>query len=76
MAGALAMPITLPTTQDTLKDWWPAAVAALPNAIRQTANSLVMHVLRGVWLERNSRVFDNRAEIGRASCRERVYVLV
>ena len=30
-------------------------------ATRRAANSLIMLVLRGVWLERNSRVFDNKA---------------
>ncbi|CAM0912886.1 unnamed protein product [Alopecurus aequalis] len=45
--------------QDRLADWWPMAVHDLPAPDQRTANSVIMLVIRSLWLERNARVFDN-----------------
>lgn len=43
-----------------LEEWWPNAVDALPAARRKEANSLIMLILRSIWIERNERVFNDR----------------
>ncbi|CAM0882123.1 unnamed protein product [Alopecurus aequalis] len=44
-----------------LQDWWPDAVQQLPVKERRTANSIILLGIRAIWLERNARVFDNKA---------------
>jgi hypothetical protein len=43
-----------------LEEWWPTAVNALPAARRKEANSLIMLILRSIWIERNERIFNDR----------------
>jgi mannosylglycoprotein endo-beta-mannosidase len=51
----------LPSAASELGVWWPASTAKVATSQRRQANSLILLVLRGIWLERNSRVFDNHA---------------
>ena len=55
--------VSLPVSDATssLATWWPAAVQPLSSKDQKTANSLVMLVLRSLWLERNARVFERNA---------------
>jgi hypothetical protein len=53
--------VPLPTPQATLPAWWPASAAAMTRQDARAFNSLVMLVLRTIWLERNARVFDAKS---------------
>jgi hypothetical protein len=53
--------VPLPTPQATLPAWWPASAAAMTRQDARAFNSLVMLVLRMIWLERNARVFDTKS---------------
>jgi hypothetical protein len=48
----------LPLPDCELEEWWPNVVNSLPAARRKEANSLIMLILRSLWLERNERVFN------------------
>jgi hypothetical protein len=39
-------------------EWWPASVTRFATVERKTANSFIMLVMRSLWLERNTRVFE------------------
>jgi hypothetical protein len=58
MAGAN---VHLPLSSEGIGEWWTQAVLTLPANRRNDANSLIMLVLRALWLERNARVFDAKA---------------
>ncbi|XP_071685489.1 uncharacterized protein [Lolium perenne] len=47
-----------PTPTSTIREWWPQAELATRVADRKTLNSLILLVIRSLWLERNARVFD------------------
>jgi hypothetical protein len=47
-----------PTSLSSLATWWPSTVAGLSRRDSRTANSLIMLIMRSLWLERNARVFD------------------
>lgn len=40
--------------------WWMSVEAAFAHNDRKRVNSLVMLVMRTLWLERNARVFDQK----------------
>ncbi|XP_071685328.1 uncharacterized protein [Lolium perenne] len=50
--------VHLPLPSAGIGDWWPQAVRALPANQRKDSNSMIILVLRALWLERNARVFD------------------
>jgi hypothetical protein len=54
----LGFDIPAPSSNSTLVNWWPDAVANLSRSNRKIANSIIMLTLRALWLERNARVFD------------------
>ncbi|KAM0920400.1 hypothetical protein ACQ4PT_007548 [Festuca glaucescens] len=56
--AALGYNLPLPTVG--LADWWPESVNAMTKRRKKEANSLIMLVLRSLWLERNARVFDSK----------------
>jgi hypothetical protein len=47
-----------PTADDELALWWPALSDAVPARHKKEINSLIVLVVRELWLERNARVFD------------------
>ncbi|KAM0866672.1 hypothetical protein ACQ4PT_042492 [Festuca glaucescens] len=51
----------MPTATSSIRDWWPEAERATTTGNRKALNSLVLLVIRSLWLERNARVFDARA---------------
>ncbi|CAM0951820.1 unnamed protein product [Alopecurus aequalis] len=55
------LPVPVAVQELRLKDWWPDAVQNLPVSERKTANSIILLGIRAIWLERNARVFDNKA---------------
>ena len=57
----LGVSLPVPDAQSSLASWWPGAVQPLRSKDQKTANSLIMLVLRSLWLERNARVFENQA---------------
>jgi hypothetical protein len=54
----LHLPQICPSDTAVLEEWWPAATARFFANDRKAANSLIMLVLRTLWLERNARVFE------------------
>jgi hypothetical protein len=54
--------IGLPTAEQDIGDCWTSIVDAMPIARRKEANSIIMLVLRSIWLERNARVFDGKEQ--------------
>jgi hypothetical protein len=51
--------VHLPMPKSGLVDAWrPQVVLALPASQRKDGNSLIMSVIRALWLERNAAVFD------------------
>jgi hypothetical protein len=57
----LGLPNILPSQQAQLGEWWPEAVARFWAVDRKVANSLIMLVMRALWLERNARVFNRES---------------
>jgi hypothetical protein len=53
--------VHLPLPSAGIGDWWPQAVRALPANQRKDSNSMIILVLRALWLERNARIFDVKA---------------
>ena len=56
----LGVTLPIPDRQDQLALWWPGAVRQLSSRDQRTANSLIMLVIRTLWLERNVRVFEGQ----------------
>ena len=57
----LGVALPSPDGHSSLAMWWPASVRALSRIDQKTANSLIMLVIRAIWLERNARVFEGQA---------------
>ena len=57
----LGVALPLPDAHSSLALWWPTAVQHLSSKDQKAANSLIMLALRAIWLERNARVFENKA---------------
>jgi hypothetical protein len=53
--------VVLPTPQATLPAWWPASIATMTRQDARAFNSLVMLVLRMIWLQRNALVFNAKS---------------
>jgi hypothetical protein len=66
MAGAS---VHLPLPLEGIGEWWTQVVLTLPANRRKDANSLIMIVLRSLWLERNARVIDAKATPSRVILR-------
>jgi hypothetical protein len=63
-AGAvsrLQLPPIVPSGQAEIGEWWPLAIRCFTKTDRKMANSLIMLVMRALWLERNARVFNRVA---------------
>jgi hypothetical protein len=56
-----------PSDDAILEEWWPAAAVRFSVADRKAANSLIMLVLRLLWLERNARVFERARKSAQAT---------
>jgi hypothetical protein len=52
------LPGIVPSENAEIGEWWPAAIARFAATDRKTDNSLIMLVMRTLWLERNARVFE------------------
>jgi hypothetical protein len=63
----LQLPDICPSDDAILEEWWPAATARFSVADRKAANSLIMLVLRSLWLERNARVFERASKSAQAT---------
>ena len=50
-----------PDGNSEISTWWQAVSAAAPRIARKEVNSMVFLIVRALWLERNSRVFDKVA---------------
>jgi hypothetical protein len=59
----LGFNLAAPSQDGTLADWWPSTVKRLPSGRRKDGNSIIMLVIRSIWLERNARVFDGKASV-------------
>jgi hypothetical protein len=53
------LPDIVPSENAEIGEWWPAAIAMFVATDRKTANSLIMLVMRTLWLERNAHVFEH-----------------
>jgi hypothetical protein len=53
----------LPSSADLLSTWWPRSAVRVGAARRRAFNSLCLLVGRGIWTERNARVFDGAASL-------------
>ena len=49
--------------------WWQAVSAAAPRTAMKEVNSVVILVVRSLWLECNTRVFDKVATMSHEICR-------
>jgi hypothetical protein len=58
--------LALPLMDQGIGEWWTGAVVPLPVNKHKEANSLIMLVLRSLWLERNARIFDRKEWPARA----------
>jgi hypothetical protein len=56
----LALNLPAPNPDDALSDWWPTTVNSLASGRRKEGNSIIMLVIRSIWLERNAHVFDDK----------------
>jgi hypothetical protein len=57
-------------SSDVMADWWLASRKRVIKRRRKAFDSLVPLVARGIWLQRNSRVFDRSATAPVALARE------
>jgi hypothetical protein len=57
----LGFTLPVPSQDVSLADWWTSTVAHLPSGRRKDGNSIIMLVIRSIWLERNARVFEGKA---------------
>jgi hypothetical protein len=64
--AGLDFDLALPLVDQGIGEWWTSAVVPLPTNKHKEANSLIMLVLRSLWLERNARVFDRKERPARA----------
>jgi hypothetical protein len=60
-ATRLGLPSIVPSEQAAIGEWWPEAAARFASRDRRTADSFIMLVMRTLWLERNTRVFNRKA---------------
>jgi hypothetical protein len=65
----LGLPDIRPSGQAVLEEWWPVATACFIHNNREATNSLVMLVLRSLWMERNARVLDRSRSTAQATLR-------
>jgi hypothetical protein len=57
----LGLPNIVPALNVGINDWWLLASARVAKPQRKHLNSLVMLVLRALWMERNDRVFQGNS---------------
>jgi hypothetical protein len=57
----LGFTLPVPSHDVSLAKWWTSTVAHLPSGRRKDGNSIIMLVIRSIWLERNARVFEGKA---------------
>jgi hypothetical protein len=50
-----------PASTDRLTVWWPSVEGRVARPRRRAANSLILLTLRSIWMERNDRVFEDKA---------------
>jgi hypothetical protein len=60
LVGRLHLPDITPTAVLGIYDWWLQASRKFCARERKEANSVIMLVMRSLWLERNARVFDDK----------------
>jgi hypothetical protein len=60
-AARLGLPNIVPSEQAEIGEWWPEATTRFAPPDRRTTNSFIMLVMRTLWLERNTRVFNRKA---------------
>jgi hypothetical protein len=65
----LQLPPIVPSGQAEIGEWWPLAIRCFTKADRKMANSLIMLVMRTLWLEPNARVFNRVATTAQVTLR-------
>jgi hypothetical protein len=60
LISRLGLPDITPGGDLSITDWWLQATARFARGDRKKANSVIMLILRSLWLERNSRVFERK----------------
>jgi hypothetical protein len=60
LVAQLGLPDITHTGDFGINDWWMQATARFAKVDRRSANSLIMLMLRSLWLERNARVFEDK----------------
>ncbi|KAK1642151.1 hypothetical protein QYE76_059956 [Lolium multiflorum] len=60
LVARLHLPDITATGALAIWDWWPQASRKFGVRERTEVNSLIMLVMRSLWLERNARVFDGK----------------
>jgi hypothetical protein len=60
LVGRLHLPDITPTGVLGISDWWLQASRKFCVRERKETNSLIILVMRSLWLERNTRVFDDK----------------
>jgi hypothetical protein len=61
VVARLGLPNIVPALNVGINDWWLLASTRVAKPQRKHLNSLVMLVLRALWLERNDRVFQGNS---------------
>ena len=59
---ALNLPITRPTENDNLLDWWLVARKGSVKANKRAFDTFVIVVAWALWKQRNARVFNRRSQ--------------
>jgi hypothetical protein len=57
----MGFPAMVPSSDDSLLDWWLRTRDTFPETLRRSFDSLVLLVSWCLWKERNRRTFDHRA---------------
>jgi hypothetical protein len=66
---SLGLPNIVPSDRAELGEWWTLAVSRFASSLRKAANSLILLVVRSIWLERNARVFNQKYTPAQVSLR-------